>query len=79
MDTDGTFLVGVGVKNTIQRVTAAGVVTTVFTGKPLDGNTKMLIDSSSGKKKLLIVNPAFGTSAANPAAAKPSLMSLDIP
>lgn len=79
MDTDGTFLVGVGVKNTIQRVTAAGVVTTVFTGKPLDGNTKMLIDNSSGKKKLLIVNPAFGTSAANPAAAKPSVVSLDIP
>lgn len=79
LDSDGTFLVGVGVKNTVQRVTAAGVVTTVLTGKPLDGNTKMLIDTSGGKKRLLIVNPAFGTSAANPAAARPSLVSYDLP
>lgn len=78
IDKDGTFLVGVAVKNTVQRVTPAGVVTPVVTGKPLDGPAKMVIDTTGGKRRLIIGNNAFGTSLANPAAAKPSVVSVEL-
>lgn len=60
IDADGTFLVAVNAKNKIVRLTAAGDITTIYEGPPLDTPASVLIDGTGASKRLLVTNAAFG-------------------
>lgn len=80
-DTDGTFIVANNPKNRIDRVTlgllgsANANYKTIGTGAPLDGPASVFIDGVAPNKKLWITNSAFGSTAAEAGAPKPSLVS----
>lgn len=79
MDADGSFLVANNAKNKIQRITAAGVVTDVFSGAPLDGPASLVIQTQGTARRLLVTNSAFGSASADGGKPAPSLVSLTLP
>ncbi|MDB4939124.1 MAG: hypothetical protein JWP87_6096 [Labilithrix sp.] len=79
MDKDGTLLVANNAKNKIQRVTTAGVITDVFSGKPLDSPASLWIDTQGTARRLLVTNAAFASSAADGGMPAPSLVSMPLP
>lgn len=79
LDKDGTFLVANNGKSSIQRVTAQGVITTVFAGKPLDGPASLWIDTQGTTRRLLVTNSAFGSAGADGGVPQPSLVSFTLP
>lgn len=77
-DTDGTFIVANNPKSRIDRVTVSGTTATfktIGTGAPLDGPASVFIEGTAPNKKLWVTNSAFGSAAADAAAATPSLVS----
>jgi hypothetical protein len=79
MDKDGTLLVANNSKNKIQRVTTAGVITDVFSGKPLDSPASLWIDTQGTARRLLVTNAAFVSSATDGGMPAPSVVSLPLP
>lgn len=79
MDSDGTFLVANNAKSKIQRVTKAGVIADVSSGRPLDGPASLWIEGTGAGRHLFVTNTAFGSSAADGGMPAPSLVSLPLP
>jgi hypothetical protein len=79
IDKDGTFLVANNAKNKIQRVTAAGVITDVYSGAPLDGPASLVIETQGATRRLLVTNSAFGSAAADGGKPAPSLVAIPLP
>jgi hypothetical protein len=78
IDKDGTLLVANNKANKVQRVTTAGVITDVFSGKPLDSPASLWIDTQGTARRLLVTNAAFASSAADGGMPAPSLISLPL-
>lgn len=78
IDKDGTFLVAVNAKNSIVRVTAAGAITTVSQGDPLDSPASLWIDTTGTGRRLLVTNAAFASSATDGGKPNPGLLSLPL-
>lgn len=80
-DADGSFIVANNIKNRIDRVTlgvlgsANATYRTIASGAPLDGPASVFIEGVPPNKKVWVTNSAFGSSAVDGGAPKPSLVS----
>jgi hypothetical protein len=75
-DDDGSFLIAVNAQNRIARVTPSGAISVLAEGAPLDTPASVLIDTTTGAKRLLFTNSSFFSAAD---AGAPGLLALPLP
>jgi sugar lactone lactonase YvrE len=63
---NGTMLVAVNAKNELVRVTTAGATTVIASGAPLHSPASLVIDTSTGSRRLLFTNATFFAGTGDP-------------
>lgn len=73
---DGSFIVAVNAQNRIARVTAAGAISTIAEGAPLDTPASVVLDSTASPQRLLVTSSSFFSAAD---AGSPGVVALPYP
>jgi sugar lactone lactonase YvrE len=63
---NGTILIAVNAKNELVRVTTAGATTVLAAGDPLHSPASLVIDTSTGARRLLFTNATFFAGTGDP-------------